>query len=449
MLTFSEFCDCVRAAVPEFTKYWLNSRQEDAVKAAPSPPVFIVAGPGTGKTAVLALRALKLILVDGLVPKGVIATTFTRKASAELRSRILLWGYATIQEAIRRAQQAGDRTRLEWLNSLDVNDIETGTLDSIAEQMLSDDRQPGEITPTVVESLLARGLLRRHVMFANNYYRDQVLERHLRSFNPQLWGRMQFSEKLKICHSFAQRVLHDRIDLGQYASEGRGYRLLAQVIREYYDYLRSAHLLDFALLESEILERLMQNRLTSWTQRVQALLVDEFQDTNYLQELIYYELCRRSGAALIVVGDDDQSIYRFRGATVEIFADFPNRIVRHLGPRWKPTRYDLVENYRSSKRIVQLFNHFIAADPDYQNARVPGKFPCIAAASWATDPNQNVPVLGMFRPDVDTLANDICEMLLNIFRGPGHQVRIANGDSFVINSPPEGDFLMQYTLGGR
>lgn len=448
MLTFPEFCDCVRAAVPVFATHWLNARQEAAVRAAPSPPVFIVAGPGTGKTTVLALRTLKLILVDGFAPNGIIATTFTRKAATELRSRILSWGYAAIHEAVRRAHQAGDRVRLAWLDSLDINGVVTGTLDAIAEQMLADDRQPGEITPAVVEGFLARGLLRRHVMFAGGRHRNQTLEAHLNSFNPLFPGARGFTEKLKICHAFAQRVLHDRIDLSQYASTGPGHNLLAQVVQDYYGYLRSNYLLDFALLEADILGRLTQNRLTSWTERVRALLVDEFQDTNHLQELVYYELCRRSGAALTVVGDDDQSIYRFRGATVEIFADFTNRIAAYLGPGWRPVRQDLVENYRSSERIVSLLNHFITADPDYQQSRVPDKSQCIAAARWATDPNLNVPVLGMFRHDIDTLANDLCAMLLQIFRGSGFQVPIANGN-FQIQSPPGGDFADAVYLAWR
>lgn len=79
-----------------------NPEQRAAIEQAPDEAVFIVAGPGTGKTTCLALRILKLILVDGIAPRGVLAATFTVKAAEELRSRILSWGFrfAAIQNIL-------------------------------------------------------------------------------------------------------------------------------------------------------------------------------------------------------------------------------------------------------------------------------------------------------------------------------------------------------------
>jgi DNA helicase-2/ATP-dependent DNA helicase PcrA len=77
-----------------------NPEQRAVIEAGPAEPLFIVAGPGTGKTATLTLRILKLILVDGLPPRGILATTFTKKAAAELRSRILSWGFRLFEELI-------------------------------------------------------------------------------------------------------------------------------------------------------------------------------------------------------------------------------------------------------------------------------------------------------------------------------------------------------------
>src|SRR6187401_2856014 len=71
-------------------------QQQQAVNAPASAGLFIVAGPGTGKTASLTLRILKLVLVDAVPPRGVLATTFTKKAAEELRSRILGWGFHII-----------------------------------------------------------------------------------------------------------------------------------------------------------------------------------------------------------------------------------------------------------------------------------------------------------------------------------------------------------------
>jgi DNA helicase-2/ATP-dependent DNA helicase PcrA len=449
-LTYNEFQLCIQNSISKFSQNWLNPEQDDAVRALPSPPVFIVAGPGTGKTTVLALRVLKHIFVDDYSPDSIMATTFTKKAASELRSRILSWGVATQQEALTQAQHQGNQQRVQLLQSLDINQVKTGTLDSLAEEMIADDRQPGEITPTVIEGFMAKGLLRKNVMFTNGRHNSNTLQTHLRNFNRQFPRVNSFSSKLKVCHSFADRVIHDGVDINAYSNQGQGHQILAHIVDDYHNYLTNNLLMDFALLEREMFNRLQEGRLQSTTENLNALLVDEFQDTNYLQEQIYYLLCQNSGAALTVVGDDDQSIYRFRGATVEIFANFSNRIQTVLGTQWNPTRINLINNYRSSERIVELFNHFINADPSFQGARVPNKQPCIASANWANEPNQNIPVLGMFRTNVQDLANDICELLADIFQGNGRAINISNNQHFVIQSNPNGgDFGDAVLLAGK
>lgn len=306
MLNFLEFRTFVRAGVREFSRYWLNSRQENSVSADIFPPVFIMAGPGTGKTTVLALRAIKLILVDGLPPESIIATTFTRKAATVLRSRILSWGTATILEAMAQAQETGNSQRLAWLSSLDINGVKIGTLDSLAEDILANYRQPGQITPTVIESFVAKGLLKRNVMFVGGRHQNASLQQHLGILNPEFPGVGSFAGKLKACHSFSDRVIHDEIDIAAYAGAGQNHQELANIAQDYYSCLRGRHLIDFAMLEQELLIRLRNNTLTRFTSELRAVLVDEFQDTNYLQEQIYYELCRQSTASLTVVGDDEQ-----------------------------------------------------------------------------------------------------------------------------------------------
>jgi len=449
-LTYDEFRVFVQASVNRFTQRWLNNEQNDAVIAPPSPPVFIVAGPGTGKTTVLALRVLKHIFVDGFSPNSIMATTFTKKAASELRSRILSWGVATQQEAIRQAKTNGNLQRVQWLQALDINQVKTGTLDSLAEDMIADDRLPGEITPTVIEGFMAKGLLRKNVMFTNGRYTNQILQTHLGNFNQQYPGVNSFGSKLKVCHSFADRVIHDGININTYSSQGQGHQILADIVNDYHNYLITHQLMDFALLEQEILNRLQGRRLQSTTQNLRALLVDEFQDTNYLQEQIYYLLCQNSDAALTVVGDDDQSIYRFRGATVEICANFSNRIQMVLGTQWNPIRINLINNYRSTERIVELFNHFIAADPNFQGARVPNKQSCIASANWASNPSQNIPVLGIFRKDVQILANDISKLLNDIFRDNGRTITISDNQQFTIQCNSNGgDFGDAVLLAGK
>lgn len=82
----------LQSRVQSFRNHWLNERQEQAAFSSVDQPLFIVAGPGTGKTTVLAIRILYLVFVAGYSPDSILATTFTRKAANELRSRVLSWG---------------------------------------------------------------------------------------------------------------------------------------------------------------------------------------------------------------------------------------------------------------------------------------------------------------------------------------------------------------------
>ncbi len=413
------------------------------MQANPHPPAFIVAGPGAGKTTVLALRVLKLVLVDGLRPNGIIATTFTRKAAAELRSRILAWGYATILYA--RAAASNHPQLQEWLTGLDINGVAVGTLDSLAEQFLADCRPPGGITPATVEGFIAAGMMRRYGLFPNGRFQNANLEAFIGTFVPTYPGPRPLPIKLGVALGFADRVRHDDMDINAFSATGAGQLVLRDAISDYLQYLEHNHYADFARVEWLLYDALRQAQLQRITNGLQAILVDEFQDTNYLQERIYFEFCTRSGASLTVVGDDDQSIFRFRGATVEVFANFEQRIVAALGQAWMPYRIDLVQNYRSGATIVSFCNRFVQLDPAYQPARVPGKQPLVAAAPHAVTPHP--PVLGMFRADCQALANDLTQFLHSIFRGNGVQIQCASGETYAIERATQGDFGDAVLLG--
>src|SRR5204862_4856999 len=90
-------------------------------------------------------------------------------------------------------------------------------------------------------------------------------------------------------------------------------------------------------------------------------------------------LVQQTGASFTIVGDDDQSLYRFRGATVELFRDFQQRFVQQVPNQSQPQLEYLFENYRSTPPIVTFFNNFIQTDPHFQTARVQPPKPQIVA----------------------------------------------------------------------
>ena len=176
--------------------------------------------------------------------------------------------------------------------------------------------------------------------------------------------------------------------------------------------------MDFALLEQAFLTRLRSGRLARMTAGIRAVLVDEYQDTNPLQESIYFDLVRLCGATFTIVGDDDQGLYRFRGATIELFRDFVARFAAFLPGRPPPIQITLVDNYRSTPEIVAFFNAFLRNDPAFAPARVqPPKAPIAATVG-----TNGLRPLGMFRPDAPTLASDLTDLLWAVFRGAGYAV---------------------------
>jgi len=184
------------------------------------------------------------------------------------------------------------------------------------------------------------------------------------------------------------------------------------------------------MLEYEVLKRLRAGALHEFTQDLRIVLVDEYQDTNLLQEQIYFEMAKACGGALGVVGDDDQSLYRFRGATVNLFRDFASRYGDVYGKA--PLPVYLSANYRSTKSIVEFVNQFAELDPAYQAVRVAGK-PRLTAGPNARD---GLPVLAMFRDTVEDLASDLADFVHAVFRRSGYKI---SPTSIVKADPVRGD----------
>ena len=413
MIRLSNF----HAAYIAVRTYGPNPEQRQAVDAGPTAPLFIVAGPGTGKTTVLALRILKLILVDGIPPNGILATTFTVKAAAELRSRILSWGFQVIEE-LKKDASLPPATK-DWLDIVDINQVLTGTIDSICERLLRDFRDPGTQPPVLADEFVTKTLLLREGLFPNRRFDDTDLDDMLLELHGGSRFGFHVGRKNNLLLSMWDRRFHDQIDWSAFVAGGAnpGEQQARQVIRDaiqdYEAALAARGMVDFALLEQEVLTRLLGGGFSEFRDQVRVVLVDEYQDSNLLQERLYFEIAKACGGALTVVGDDDQSLYRFRGATVELFSGFESR---HQGVFGQvPTKIFLRTNYRSSQSIIGFVSDYASLDPSYQAVRVAGKPSLAHGQNAAAGP----PVLGMFREDIQTLASDLADFLHQVFRGAG------------------------------
>jgi len=429
-----------------------NAEQSKAIAQSPSEPLFIVAGPGTGKTTCLTLRILKLVLVDGVPPKAILATTFTKKAAAELRSRILGWGFQLL-EALQADPQISAQTKAQ-LTKVDINQVLTGTIDSLCEQILRDFRDPDTQPPILADDFVSKTLLLRAGLF--NHRRDQNgdLDQFLLTLQGSKWN-WNVGKKTGLLQEIWDRRFQDQVDWhsflasGASASDQAALALIGEAIADYQQELGDRLMVDFALLEQEVLNRLRQGKLTEFVQQIQVVLVDEYQDTNLLQDGIYFELAKAYDGAITVFGDDDQSLYRFRGATVELFSNFGDRYEAAFD--YAPTTIFLRINYRSTQTIIQFVNNYATLDPDYQAVRVKSK-PILLHGPNA---DVGIPVLGLFRQDMHTLANDLADFIHRIFRGTGYTLPDGTRIECASNGGDLGDCALlcsspaEYNTGGN
>lgn len=171
------------------------------------------------------------------------------------------------------------------------------------------------------------------------------------------------------------------------------------------------NIFDFAILELRLLERLADNTLAEWVDGISAILIDEYQDTNPLQEMIYFKIISAASPLVTVVGDDDQSMYRFRGGSVELFTQFAGRCASATGRQTR--RIDMVANYRSSQEIVEFYNSHILGDTGFASARISPAKPEVVSQRGSL----GIPILGMFRQTpvdlADSLASWLDELLVN------------------------------------
>lgn len=370
------------------------------------PNLFIPAGAGAGKTTGLALLALQAIFVHEFPADAIIATTFTRKAAAELRSRIT-------RGVMRMADLTGRRIDEP---QLDVAAMRIGTIDDLSNQALIE-LQLGAL----IDGTVQRGLMRQAVFeTTHGFKRDGRRRASVQSYLNPLFGNPETVLAVRNCAvTLHDRLGQDRIDIDSWTSADSGAAQTYKIIEHYRQSLDERGQMDFVALEEEFLAQLESGGLEAWLEPSRVLLVDEYQDTNLLQESIYLYIAQhvlKKGGWFAIVGDDEQSLYRFRGATVELFIEAPERFPSTLKV------VNLNVNHRSSKPIIEFANQFVDLDAGYQEVRAEGKRPLEAALD--RDPWQasdDLPVIGLFRPDLPTLARDMSQAMTDLLGKKGWQ----------------------------
>ncbi|WP_296893147.1 DEAD/DEAH box helicase [uncultured Methanobrevibacter sp.] len=409
MISYEEFEDIIVNILKRDISS--NKQQQKAILSEPDKSLFIVAGPGSGKTTVMVLKILKYIFVDEIDPSEILATTFTKKAADELYSRILGWGDEIKTHLEDKYCDGSFETsaKLAKIERIDFNQITLGTTDSIAEELLRDHKKPGENQSIVIEEFVANSAMIK-ILIEDEKYLNKNLVEYLKDLSgkPKLEEPSKMSE---ILMEIKNRLFYDQIDINElYAKtqEKSGQRLALDCIKEYQKTLKDRNTIDFAMLESKFLKKLKSNELDMFLDEIRIVLIDEYQDTNLIQEDIYFTIAKsalENEGNITVVGDDDQSLYRFRGATVDLFTNYEKRVKNRLGIDVE--EINLTTNYRSTENIIDHCNQFAELDNEYQQARVENK-PKIIAPDFDRD---KMPILGMFRNNPEMLASDLSRLI--------------------------------------
>lgn len=304
-----------------------NEEQRRAITTTEGP-VLITAGPGTGKTFTLVKRVAYLILEKHVEPSSILVATFTEKAAKELVTRI--------------SSELEDHGV-----SFDAEEMYVGTFHSICLRLI---KEHVEFSHVRRNYRVADSFDQQYLVYQNLWSRFKKLP-HFADFPLQRARAWDTCEKICAVSNVATEELLD-VD-AMIASADPGDVACGEVIEEYNDILTEYNWLDFAHIQLEALQILESHPdvLAEVTGQIHYVMIDEYQDTNFIQERLTLLLGGGSGN-VCVVGDDDQALYRFRGATVRNILEFPG----HFD---SCTRIDLTSNYRSDPGIVAFYNEWM------------------------------------------------------------------------------------------
>jgi DNA helicase II / ATP-dependent DNA helicase PcrA len=289
----------------------LNDKQRDVV-AAPLQNMLVLAGAGSGKTRVLVQRIAWLMKVEHVSPHSILAVTFTNKAAAEMRARV--------------EQTVGGNIHGMWI----------GTFHGLAHRLLRMHFQEAKL-PQSFQVLDSDDQLR-------------LVKRIIRAMNldEKRWPPKQMQWYINGKKDEGLRPKH--IETHYDPTE----ETFVKVYQGYQDACDRAGLVDFAELLLRAHELWLNNPalLQHYQQRFSHVLVDEFQDTNAIQ-YAWLNMLGREQSKVMIVGDDDQSIYGWRGAKIE-------NIQRFLKEFENAQTIRLEQNYRSTANILSAANQLIS-----------------------------------------------------------------------------------------
>ena len=337
----------------------LNQDQKEAVEYFSKNPLLIQAGPGSGKTRVIIERVKYLIQEKKIDPETFLVVTFSNKASNELRERLV---------------DSENGLDIETANKIHISTIHSFCFDLISNNGLSYD--------ILEEEEKNHMFIYKHLFDLGFDYEKYFKKGHvgslvkkfneMTSFNVDIDGFEEYvknefpvyNEYLEYIKSILNNLKPDEYfnfpeedvkddELFAASWYNARYNQIAESYRRYLNLLEKENYIDFSLIQTKALELLETTPDLVEELGFKNILIDEFQDTDPIQMKIFDFLIKNS-ETFTVVGDDDQSIYGFRGSDIKFFLEFQDNYDAEI--------ITLKTNYRSTKNIVDFCENFIKND---------------------------------------------------------------------------------------
>ena len=310
-----------------------NNNQIEAIKTSYGP-VLITAGPGTGKTYTLVQRVIYLIEECGVRPESIFIATFTEKAAKELVTRIT-------DELAKRNIVAN------------INEMYVGTFHSLCLRILKEH--------------LEYTRLRKNYRVLDDFDQQYMVFQSIYRFRTvqgadDLLPKGSWRQAGEVC-GYVNNLSEELVDPDDLISDAdESIATMGRLLKEYRALLEEENLMDFSSIQIEAYRLLHDNPeiLNELQSKITHIMVDEYQDTNFIQEQLVFLLAGER-KNICVVGDDDQGLYRFRGATIRNILEFPKKFTEG-----ECKIIPLVINYRSNSDIVDFYNKWMATTEGYK-----------------------------------------------------------------------------------
>ena len=382
----------------------LNPQQRIAVDTIEGP-VMVIAGPGTGKTQILAARIGKILLETDAQPENILCLTYTDAGAIAMRRRLQQFIGAD-------AYKVNIYTFHAFCNDVIQDNLslfEKNSLDAISEL------ENIQLFKTLIDSFPKNNPLKRYrgdVYFEINNLRNLFSSMKREGWPPELINQKieEYVKDLPLRDDFVYKRKYKQFNAGDLKQdkmdeEKEKMEKLRAAVNEFDNYqklMRQRNRYDFDDMINWVIKVFEENKnvLSNYQEKFQYILVDEFQDTSGTQNRLVQLLINYwDKPNVFVVGDDDQSIYRFQGANVENMLDFANTYSSNL------KTVVLTNNYRSTQPILNISKTLINKNEDRLVKQIDGLSKELLAANTKINQLTNEPIITEYNSVKDEMGN--------------------------------------------